>query len=528
MVKTLMRRLTQQRTLLCVVVVLLLSGLLAGSAAFAEEKAKVTKGSPIRVYLGKSRIIHSPWLVKQVAVADPKIVSVQVLTPRQILLQGTAAGSTDIIMWSAEDQLYKARVDVDIDVKRMRTQLASLFPRTTLQITQSEDMVIVRGILSQADQTRQLRSFFETRGIKFHDMTSLGGIQQVLLQVRIAEVSRTAIRSLGVNFFATGTDFFGGSTIGSASGGALNPVTIGPASGVNAAAARLPFTFNADVAISPAVTVFGGIPDANLQFFIQAMAENQYLRILAEPTLVALSGQEASFLAGGKFPVPVVQASTTGSTSITIEYQEFGVRLKFRPTVLGDGTIELYVAPEVSEITEVGAVQIQGFQVPAIATRQAETTLQLKSGQTFAMAGLIRRVASARSSRVPWAGDIPVIGALLRSVRHTSGETELVVLVTASLVEPVSKKPPWPGITHVDPNDWELYALGRTEGQTVPALRASRQDLRWLRKMGLHRLIGPGAWARHGQASIRSRAAASPEVPIRVVGASVAKPGRSR
>ncbi len=325
-------------------------------------------------------------------------------------------------------------------------------------------------------------------------MTTLAGAQQVNLQVRIAEVSRTAIRALGINYFGTGTDFFGGQVLGPAGGTALNPVSIGPPAGANAGAPSLPFVFSGNVAVSPAVTLFAGFPRAPFEFFLEALAENQYLRILAEPNLVALSGEQASFLAGGEFPIPIVQGGVLSAASVTIEWKQFGVRLNFKAVVLGDNTIRLFVAPEVSELSDVGAVVIQGFRVPSLTMRRAETTLELKSGQTFVMAGLIQRQSIARASRIPGAGDLPVIGALFRSVRYQEGETEVVVLVRATLAEPVSlsKMPPSPGMSHVVPNDWELYGLGQLEGGASRAIATSQAD--WIRDMGFEHLRGPGAW----------------------------------
>lgn len=247
-----------------------------------------------------------------------------------------------------------------------------------------------------------------------------------------------------------------------------------------------------------------------MDIFIEALAENQYLRVLANPTLVALSGEEASFLAGGEFPIPVVQG-TGGNTSVTIEYREYGVRLSFKPTVLGDGTIRLYVAPEVSDLTDVGSVSISGFTVKALRTRKAETTLELKSGQTFAMAGLIKRNDDAITSRLPGLGELPVIGPLFRSIRYTSGETELIVLVTASLVEPMNlaEVPPLPGFLHEEPNDWEFYLEGRIEGKEPAKIYPADAD--WLREIGIDQLFGPGAWDRYDKPVGRSRVEIVPE-----------------
>lgn len=451
----------------------------------------------LQLSVRQSHVVDAPWAVKRVAVTDPGIADVQVLTPQRVLVQAKAAGSTDLLLWSETEDVWRARVDVEVDTDLITSELQRLFPDAGLEIRKSQDLVIVSGQLARSEDVEALRRFLTATGAKYVDMTRLAGVQQVLLKVRIAEVSRSAIRALGFNMFGAGPDFFGGISIGAA-GTPLNPINIGPPQGalINTS---IPFTFNTEVNISPAVTLFAGIPDANLEFFLQALAENQYLRILAEPNLVALSGEEASFLAGGEFPIPIVQGGILAAASVTIEYKEFGVQLRFRPTVMGDGTIRLHVAPEVSQLSDQGAVVIQGFRIPSLVTRRAETTLELKSGQTFGMAGLIQRQSLARNSRVPGVGDIPILGALFRSVRYQEDETELVVLVTASLVEPLStaQSPITPGDNHVIPNDWELYGLGKIEGQgsgtIVPA------DAEWMRNLGLEHLKGPGAWTTYEQ-----------------------------
>jgi pilus assembly protein CpaC len=485
--------------------------LAAGAMAVAQEpQVKLAGKAPdnrITVYLGRSEFIRPPWPALRVAVTDPKIADVRIVSEDQVLLQGKAVGTTDVLLWNDKDNFWRAQVSVEMDIERMKADLARIFPDCALTLGVSQDILTVGGRLGRAEQVQQLDKLLKAYGVKYVDMTGLAGVQQVMLQVRVAEVSRTAIRSLGINMFKTGDDFFGAATVGSSGGGPIQPVSIGPPSGA-AAGKNLPFVFTNAVSVSPAVTLFGGFPDADLQVFIQALAENQYLRILAEPNLVAQTGADASFLAGGEFPIPVVQGSTSGSTAISIEYRKFGVQLKFRPVVLGDGTMRLYVAPEVSELSDTGAVQIQGFRIPSLVTRRAETTLELKNGQTFAIAGLISRSDTGASSRIPGLGDLPVLGAMFRSVRYTKGETEMVVLVTASLVEPLSTatRPPSPGMLDVEPNDWELYALGQVEGKGAPKL--SSADAQWLRDAGLNRLKGPGAWVRYDSTAAPSRAVA--------------------
>lgn len=458
----------------------------------------------LEVYVGQSRSLSTDWPVNRVSVTDPEIADVEVLSPNQVLVMGKEAGSTDLLLWRDDQVAWQARVQVRMDLTALTADLAEMFPGSRLELKQVGDTIVVSGLLTRVEHAAQLHNYFETAELKFLDLTHVAGVQQVMLQVRIAEASRTAIRALGINFFHTGNDFFGGSTIGPSGSGPINPINIGVPEGA-AAGGDLPFRFLDSVNVSPGVTLFAGIPDADLQVFLQALAENQYLRILAEPNLVALSGEKASFLAGGEFPIPVVQGGTAESTAITIEYREFGVRLNFLPVVLGDNSINLYVAPEVSELTDVGAVEIQGFRIPALLTRRAETTVELKSGQTFAMAGLLNQGVDARSSRVPLLGSIPVLGPLFRSVRYQADETELVVLVTATLVEPlaIASARPMPGILHQAPSDWELYLEGHIHAQDP--VKVSPMDAAWLREKGLDRLKGPGAWTNYDQRPAPSR-----------------------
>ncbi|GAG26033.1 unnamed protein product, partial [marine sediment metagenome] len=257
-------------------------------------------------------------------VTEPKTANVQVLTPYQVMLQAQAVGLTDVIIWSKdENNIQRWKIRVVMDVSTYAEKLKELFPHSSLQISQSDEILIVKGLLRSADQVRQLHDYLSKAKIEYVDMTSVAGIQQVQLQVRVAEVSRIALRSLSINSTYADNDFYGLTAPTSSSGTPLiSDVTIGPDS--------------ASGTFSSAVTLLAGIPRAHLEMFFQALAENQYLKLLANPTLVALSGEKASFLAGGEFPIPIPQNSGSGATSITIEYREYGVRLTFKPIVLGD------------------------------------------------------------------------------------------------------------------------------------------------------------------------------------------------
>jgi len=465
----------------------------------AQAAETTTEQGKISIVVGQSRVLQAPWPTVRVAVTDPEIANLQILTPTQILLQGLKVGSTDLILWNEDEtQIWQLTVNVILDIASHQQKLDKLFPNCKLELDQSGSVMIVKGLLRNVDEAEKLREYLEKTGIEFLDMTSVAGLQQVQLQVRIAEVSRQSLRTLTVNAVYADHPFFG----------LIAPVTSSGTPLVSDITYDNSYAGTSWTA-STAVSILAGVPRANFDVFIKALAENQYLRILANPTLVALSGEEAAFLAGGEFPVPVPQAGGTTNT-ITIQYKEYGIRLTFRPVVLGDGTIKLYTAPEVSELTTVGAVTLEGFEVPAVTTRKAETTLKLKSGQTFAMAGLLRNNVDAVSAKIPGLGDLPVLGPLFRSVRYSTEETELIILVTAVLVEPMSlaEVPPLPGFLHKEPNDWELYIDGKIDGTEPPKVNPA--DAEWMRQMGLDKLIGPGAWDHYDNPAAPSKADIEP------------------
>ncbi|MCC6681600.1 MAG: type II and III secretion system protein family protein [Phycisphaeraceae bacterium] len=454
------------------------------------QPAAASNGDTLEMRAGRSEVVEAPWDVAQVSVAEPNIADVQVVRSNQIIVLAKTSGETDVIMWNEQGQTYHKVVRVVMDLNALTAQLNHYFPSASLEATQFGELVTVSGTFRRAEEAARLRSYLDATGMKYVDMTKLSGVQQVLIKIKIAEANRQALRSLGFDTLYAGEDFFGGSIINDLTTFTIDPTALGTPAAV-------------DATIGNSTTLFGGIPDADLQTYIEALEENRYIRILAEPSLIALSGEEASFLAGGEFPIPVVQGSIGGgSTSITIEFKEFGVRLKFRPTVLGDGMIQLHVAPEVSSISDVGAVEIEGFSIPSLSTRRAETTLQLHSGQTFAMAGLLDQETRAQTQKVPGLGSVPVLGSLFRSVRYQNHDTEMVVLATVDLVEPISMvdNAPLPGDLHEQPSDWELYVNGRIESRTPRQVGPAGQQ--WMKDKGLDQLAGPGAWeSSHGAAS---------------------------
>ena len=396
---------------------------------------------------------------------------------------------------------------VSKQTKMLESKICRIF-NVNLQVEEIEGTVALRGTMPDLATANLIQAFMTASGLKWVDLTHIAGVQQVQLRVRIAEASRYALRELAFGAVAGGNSFFGGYQ---APGGTpFQPVSISPGAGAQqtatvggnvateASGVTSPnFGFDKN-AVTSAVTLFGGVPGSDLEFYIQALSENRYVRLLAEPNLVAISGERATFLVGGAFPIPVVQNSGA-SSSVTIEYKEFGVRLNFRPEVLGQGRIRLEVAPEVSELSEIGSLRQNGFTVPSVITRRSSTTVELGSGQSFAMAGLLRTKEQGRVSKVPILGDIPVLGVLFRSVRYEEDQTELVVMVTAELVEPLDNGTvrPLPGDLHEAPNDWELFMEGSLAGATKTG-----KPLERLKALGLAGLRGPGALRRPDDARV--------------------------
>ena len=429
----------------------------------------------LTLYLSQSRVVDAPWPVKRVSVTNPEIAHVEALTPTSVLLQGKAIGATDLILWSRDEEFRRTKVHVLLDLASLKAELMRMFPKSSFSLSQSRGAVVVSGMLGRAEHAAQLKEFMEASGITYVDMTSVAGVQQVMLQVRILEESRTATHAVGFTALVSENKFLGALNLGPDTGGAIDPVIIKGAD---------PIDFTGLVTVSP---VFLSYVSEDLKFFVQALADTDYLRILAEPTLVALSGEEATFLVGGEFPVPVVRATVLDKPTISIQFKEYGVRLKFRPTVLGDGTIRLLVASEVSDLSTKGAIEVSGFFVPSLIARKAETTLELKSGQSFAMAGLILTTIKERTSGIPGLADLPVIGAMFRAIHYEKTQTDLVVLSTAWLVDPLAstEKPR-------KLSDWEYFASGDVE-TGAPALVAAAAT-KWLKQMKFNSLRGFGAW----------------------------------
>lgn len=409
-----------------------------------------------------SEVIRADVVAKQIA-------DVQIISPKRLLITGQSYGTTTVILVHADQQQVVFEVSVELDLGRLNDAISRIDPQSNAEAKSVLGNIVLTGTVSSAERAKrvvELAQLFLPPSVSgkqtatIQNQLEIAGEQQVLLRVVVAEVNRQASRELGVNGFLAGENLRDGFVVNQI--GRVNPINIG-AAGNSIVTRNIPFVTDEDgIPISPNTTLSLGFPRVQMQAFIRALADNSLLKILAEPNLVAISGETASFLAGGEFPVPTPQ----GFQTVTIEYREFGVRLNFTPVVRGHQRIRLRVAPEVSELDFANGVQLEGFLVPGLTSRAAETTVELGSGETIAIAGLLSERIRGFASRVPGIGDVPILGALFRSVNYQRSLTELVILVTPEIVAPLDahQDVALPGEDVHDPSDYELYLLGLLEG----------------------------------------------------------------
>ncbi len=416
------------------------------------------------VPLNKSQMLTLDLAFARVMVGNEEIADIMPVSSRSIYVLGRKLGTTSLSIFDKANRLISV-VDVAVgpDVVSLRRQMAELMPGENLGASISNDAIVLRGIASSApvvDRAVQLAKTYA--GDKVVNMISVGTSQQVMLEVRFAEVSRQAAKDLGFNH-----SFLNNKTIGSVGSAAPQSVLLTQDNGYPTVAVT---------SIQDKFGVLGrafSIGSLNVFSTLDALESKGLIKTLAQPTLIALSGQTASFLAGGEFPIPVAQdgGGSDSSTRITVEFKPFGVSLGFTPTVLADGVINLAVEPEVSSLDPSASVQINGLTIPGLRTRRANTVLELRDGEAFAMAGLIQNDYSTTIRQLPILGSIPVIGTLFRSTGFQKGETELVIVVVPHLVKPT--KPDnisLPTDRVGNPSESELFLLGRTD-KAVPVIQ---------------------------------------------------------
>ena len=408
----------------------------------------------INALVGQSKIITFDRAIGRFSVSNPEVAEAVLVSPEQVVVNGKAFGQVNFIAWEKEgDRFVVFDVFVRTNLSLIDSQIRALFPKDDIRLSQANGSVVLSGSVKEPKASQQAEAVIQAAGFKTVNLleTPTQATAQVQLQIRVAEVSRSRMRELSSTYAYQSQPGVGGS-IGTGGG----PYTVSKIDGGN--------IFGTVAGSALNLFVMGG----NTFNFIHALRSQGALRSLAEPNLIAMNGQQASFLAGGEFPVPVVQGGGSDRPTVTVIFKEYGVRLNFKPTIIDEDHIRLELEPEVSTIDFANGVRFDGFIIPGLRTRRAKTGVELRDGQSFALAGLLDNSETQNISKIPGIGDIPVLGNLFKSKSFQKQETELMFIVTAQLVKPV-RPDDLPEMRGVDglKNSSPLGVGTKTEGEGI-------------------------------------------------------------
>jgi pilus assembly protein CpaC len=424
----------------------------AANSAQAAEAAG--SAEVLHILVGHSAIIRTEGRLKRVLIGNPVVLTTITSSPNEIIATAAAAGSSSLVLRYTNDESKIIEVFADVDVSMLRDAVARAFPGQDIHVEGEEARVLLSGTASNqavSDQLAKMAAPFAKDVVNSVQLGRSTRAKQIMLKVKFAEVDRRKLEQYGFNLFSTGatntigavgTQQFGGTSLGN--GARLEGAIGAPTTG-----------YTSNFALNDLLNIFIFRPDLNLGATIKALQDKNILQILAEPNLLAVSGEPAKFLAGGELPYPIVQAGVGGQNTVTIQFKPFGVKLDFTGTVEADDVVRLKVAPEVSAVDYANAINLQGTVLPAISTRRAETVVDLRNGQSFGIAGLLDQRTTAQLSKVPGIGDIPILGVLFRSKGVDRSNTELLVIVTPTIVdspavasvEPQLPKTPYQSVT---------------------------------------------------------------------------------
>ena len=418
-----------------------LGGLCAAQAPPASQAqqppAQQAMQRELSVIAGKSLVIDSPVNVERVAVAYGAVAEALVVTPREVLVNGLRPGQTSFILWQQGGNRLLFDLTVRANTTRLeniRRELQREFPEQEVNISVEGEIVYVRGTVSDLTMADRALTIVSAIGkpVNLLNVKVPPVDPQFILKVKFADVDRAASRELGVNLFSTGAlNTIGGTTTGQFP--SLRPPSLGGAA-------------DPTLSITDILNVFLFRPDLDLIATIKALQARRMLQILAEPNVLAINGRPASFLAGGEFPYPTLQGGGAGVGQVTIQFREFGVRINFTPKMTPRGTIRLTVTPEVSELDYANSLTFQGFTIPGLSTRRVATEIELESGQSFGIGGLLDNRFTETVNKVPGLADIPLIGKLFQSKSMTQNNSELLILVSPEVVRPIPEGQPRPDI----------------------------------------------------------------------------------
>lgn len=428
--------------------------LLFSLTAPAQAQDGAREGEELRLERGHSIVYDRRRPIKQIILGDPDIINVESLSPTQFRVKGMAVGTTNLVVVYADNPAAPVSYEIVVqqDLSQLTTQISNIIgdEGTPPKAYPINGRLVIEGAVPSVQKLEQVSAVAQLFDEEFVNLMSVGGDHQVQLQVIFAEVNRSGLRQMGLN--ATyGKNFLG---LGMSTPGQVGTQGVFRESLTNINGG---YTYPNASGTFTMLGVFASPIDLSAIFTV--LEQNGVSKTLAQPTLTALSGQQAEFLVGGEVPIPVAQIGSR----ITVDYHEYGVKLTFVPTVLGDGVIDVRVYMEVSDVDPNTAVQITGIEIPGFTARKSSSHLRIESGKTFAMAGMLQETSRSTIQKVPLLGDIPLLGALFRTVDHERDETELMIFVTPRLVRPMAadEVPAPPGTTeNYNPNDFELFLLG--------------------------------------------------------------------
>ncbi|PHR91806.1 MAG: general secretion pathway protein [Robiginitomaculum sp.] len=449
-----MAKVLKKSLLICTAAVVMCGALAPQAIAKSwVESGQASNQIEANLVKGGTLVLKSDTAFSEVRVVDSSVADIVVLSDKSFQLRGKDRGKTSVMIYDKQGRLTDViEINVGYDIQSLKKSLYESFPKERIEVRKLADQIYMSGNVSSsriADQAVKIAQAYGgenvTSGLTVRDS------HQVMLEVRFVEANRSAIKELGVGLLIQQAGQF---SMTSGVG------TLGGAPAANA-------------------LMQGVVGATSIDMSIHALEEKGVMRTLAEPNLISMSGETASFLAGGEFPIPV--AGPNGEIAIT--YRQFGVGLSFTPLVLDDGIIHLKVSPEVSQLDTTNSVRVGGVEVPSLSIRRADTTIELRNGQSFAIAGLLQNTQSDRGVQVPWLGDIPILGTLFRSSRYKKNETELVIIVTPRLVQPVSDirelATPLDGVR--TPSEMEFFLNGKQDGGVSPSgsntAKSSFQDM---------------------------------------------------
>jgi pilus assembly protein CpaC len=430
----------------------------AGKTADAKASSKVAAEMPaqeqqiaqqtlapetqsVHIQVGRSIILNTQSLLRRIVVSNPNVLDTTTVSTTQVVVTAKAAGSSSLVLWDQSSNARIVDVFADVDISGLRDAVRSAYPHQSVQVEAEQGRVILTG---KADSKAVADDVVRMAGIYSKDIVNSMTIvapheKQIMLKVQFAEVDRIKLEQFGFNILSTGA----ANTIGATSTGQFGQTTLGNGGTISSTIGASANGTATSLSASNLLNVFLFRPDLNLGAMIQDLQQKNVLQILSEPNLMARSGETAKFLAGGEFPFPVVQGGVGSAVAVTIQFKPYGVKLDFTGTIDGD-VIRLKIAPEVSTLDFTNAVEISGFEIPAISTRRAETEIELRNGQSFGIAGLLDKRTTAQLSKMPGIGDIPILGQLFRSKNINQTNSELLVMVTPVIVDPLADGMPAP------------------------------------------------------------------------------------